>query len=256
MRKKVVVFGSFVVDLTARAPRLPVPGETVRGSLFKMGPGGKGSNQATAAHRAGADVTLVTKVGNDVFGKVATDYYREEGMDISYVFRDEERETGCALITVDEATAQNEIVVVSGACDHFTEEDVEKSRSLIEAADILLVQMEVNLDALFQVIDIAHKAGVMIVLNTAPAAPLPDEVLKKIDIVTPNETEAQLLTGVRIENEADAKRAAAVFLAKGVKQAVITLGGKGAFATDGAHCELLEQLDMDVVDTTGAGRQR
>ena len=156
MGKKVVVFGSFVVDLTGRTRTLPVPGQTVMGSTFVMGPGGKGSNQAVAAHRAGADVTLVTKVGKDVFGKVATDFYEKEGMNTEYIFVDEEKETGCALITVEEGTAQNEIVVISGACGNITEEDIEKSRALIESSDILLLQLEINFDALYKVIDIAH----------------------------------------------------------------------------------------------------
>lgn len=251
--KKIVVFGSFVVDLTARTPRLPVPGETIKGSTFKMGPGGKGSNQAVAAYRAGADVTLVTKVGKDLFGKVATDFYKSEGMDTSYVFEDDNLETGIALISVDEKTSQNEIVVVSGACGNFTGEDVEKVRELIVTAGILLVQLEVNTDALYKVIDIAHEAGVTVVLNPAPAAPIPDEVMQKIDIVTPNETEAYVLTGVKVETEADAKRAATVFLEKGVKQVVITMGSLGAFATDGQESELIGRLDVDAIDTTGAG---
>ena len=251
--KKIVVFGGFVVDLTARTQRLPVPGETVKGSTFKMGPGGKGSNQAVAAHRAGADITLVTKVGKDLFGKVATDFYTSEGMDTSYVFEDDCIETGIALITVDENTAQNEIVVVSGACGNITDEDVEKVRNLIASAGILLLQLEVNNDALYKVIDIAHEAGVTIVLNPAPAAPLPDAVMAKIDIVTPNETEAQVLTGVKVETEADAKQAAAVFMEKGVKQVVITMGALGAFATDGVKSELVGRLDVNSIDTTGAG---
>ena len=251
--KKIVVFGSFVVDLTARTQRLPVPGETVKGSTFKMGPGGKGSNQAVAAHRAGADMILVTKVGKDLFGKVATDFYKAEGMDTSYVFEDENVETGIALITVDENTAQNEIVVVSGACGNITDGDVEKVRDVIASAGILLVQLEVNTDALYKVIDIAHEAGVTIVLNPAPAAPIPDAVMQKIDIVTPNETEAQVLTGVKVESEEDAKRAAAVFLEKGVKQVVITMGALGAFATDGQKSELVSRLNVKSIDTTGAG---
>lgn len=253
MKKKVVVFGSFVVDLTGRTPRLPVSGETVMGSSFVMGPGGKGSNQAVAAHRAGADMILVTKVGKDVFGTVATDFYKKEGMDTSYVFEDEVKETGCALIIVDENTAQNEIVVISGACGNITPEDVDKSRALIESADILLLQMEINFDALYKVIEIAHEAGVKIVLNPAPAAELPDEILQKIDIVTPNETEAQVLTGVKIENAEDAKKAAEVFMNKGVKEVVITLGSLGAFAMNQEKSELVERLSVDAIDTTGAG---
>ena len=253
MGKKVVVFGSFVVDLTSFSGALPLPGQTILGRAFKMGAGGKGSNQAVAAHRAGADVTLITKIGKDVFGRVALDFYQMEGMDTRYILEDESRETGIALIMVDEVSAQNEIVVVSGACGHLTPEDVERVRPVIEGADVLLLQLEVNFDALERVIDIARAAGTTIVLNPAPAAELPDEVLRKIDIVTPNETEAQALTGVKIETEADALRAARVFHEKGIGRVVITLGSMGAFATDGERHELVPRIQVNAIDTTGAG---
>ena len=174
-------------------------------------------------------------------------------MDTSYIFVDDEKETGCALILVDETTGQNEIVVISGACGNITPEDVEKSRALIESAGILLLQLEINMDAMRKVIDIAYEAGVKIVLNPAPAVALPDELLRKIDIVTPNETEAQILTGVEIKTVEDAKRAANVFLEKGVKEVVITLGSMGAFAMNQEKSELVERLTVDAIDTTGAG---
>ncbi len=253
MGSKIVVFGSFVVDLTSRSQGLPVPGQTILGGSFKMGAGGKGSNQAVAAHRAGADVTLVTKIGRDVFGKVALDFYKGEGMTTEYVLEDESRETGVALIMVDEVSAQNEIVVVSGACGNITPEDVEKCRPLIESASILLLQHEVNFDAQRRVIEIAHAAGVKIVLNPAPAVQVPEEILKKIDTVTPNETEAQAITGVEVKSKEDAERAARVFLDKGVKNVVITMGSMGAFATDGEKSELLPRLNVNAIDTTGAG---
>ena len=253
MSKPIVVFGSFVVDLTSRSQGLPVPGQTILGVSFKMGPGGKGSNQAVAAHRAGANVTLVTKVGKDVFGKVALDFYRSEGMNTDYILQDEQRETGVALIMVDEISAQNEIVVVSGACGNITDADVERCRPLIEGASILLLQHEINFDAQYRVIDIAHRAGVRIVLNPAPATAIPDDVLCRIDTVTPNETEAQVLTGVEVKTLEDARRAAQVFLDKGVKNVVITMGALGAFATDGVRSELLPRLNVNAIDTTGAG---
>ena len=253
MGKPVVVFGSFVVDLTSRSKGLPVPGQTILGNSFRMGAGGKGSNQAVAAHRAGADVSLVTKIGRDVFGQVALDFYKGEGMDTSHVLADPGKETGIALIMVDEDSAQNEIVVVPGACGHITAQDVELCRPLIEGASILLLQLEINFDALYRVIDIARAAGVTVVLNPAPASPIPDEVLRKIDIVTPNETEAQALTGVEVKGLGDARRAARVFLDKGVKRVVITMGAMGAYATDGERDELLPRIQVEAVDTTGAG---
>ena len=253
MGKPIVVFGSFVVDLTSRSRGLPVPGQTILGSSFKMGPGGKGSNQAVAAHRAGADVTLVTKVGKDVFGKVALDFYKGEGMNTDYILEDDRRETGVALILVDENSAQNEIVVVPAACSNITMEEVEKCRSLIEGASILLLQHEINFDAQYKAIEIAHNAGVKIVLNPAPACEVPEEILAKIDTVTPNETEAQVLTGVEVKTLEDAQKAAKVFLEKGVKNVVITMGSLGAFATDGVKSELVPRLNVNAIDTTGAG---
>lgn len=253
MGKPIVVFGSFVVDLTSRSKGLPVPGQTILGSAFRLGPGGKGSNQAVAAYRAGADVTLVTKVGRDVFGDVALDFYGKEGMATDYVLRDDEAETGTALIMVDELSAQNEIVIVSGACGRITMEDVESCRALIERASILLVQLEINFDALYRVMDIAHAAGVKVVLNPAPASELPDEVLAKVDVITPNETEAQALTGIEVKTQGDAERAAKVFFDKGVKNVVITMGALGAFASDGRRSELLPRLHVNAVDSTGAG---
>lgn len=253
MGKPIVVFGSFVVDLTSRSQGLPVPGQTILGSSFKLGPGGKGSNQAVAAHRAGADITLVTKVGKDVFGKVATDFYKGEGMNVDYILEDDARETGVALILVDEKSAQNEIVVVPAACANISMDEVEKCRSLIEGADILLLQHEINFDAQYKVIDIAYEAGVKIVLNPAPACEVPEDVLKKLYCVTPNETEAQVLTGVEVKTLEDAQKAAKVFLDKGVKNVVITMGALGAFATDGEKSELVPRLSVNAVDTTGAG---
>ncbi len=253
MGKGIVVFGSFVVDLTSRQKGLPKPGQTLLGSSFRMGAGGKGSNQAVAAHRAGAEVTLVTKVGSDVFADVALGFYRNEGMRTDCVLRDPVKETGVALIMVDEVTAQNEIVVVSGACGNITPEDVRRCRPLIENASILLLQLEINFDALYSVIDMAHQAGVTVVLNPAPAAAIEDGAYGKIDIMTPNETEAQVLTGVEIKNGEDARRAAGVFHARGTKKVVITLGAMGAFASDGTRDELLPRLPVQAVDTTGAG---
>lgn len=253
MGKPIVVFGSFVVDLTGRTDGLPLPGQTILGKSFKMGAGGKGSNQAVAAHRAGADVTLVTKLGNDMLADVALDFYEAEGMCTDYILRDEESATGVALIIVDEATAQNEIVVVPGACNHITKEDVESCRALIEQASIILLQHEINADAQSAVIDIAYQAGVQIILNPAPAVEVPDSILSKIDIITPNETEAQVLTGVEVRTYETAERAAQAFLEKGVKNVVITMGALGAFATDGTRSELVPRIKVDAIDTTGAG---
>ncbi len=253
MGKPIVVFGSFVVDLTGRTEGLPLPGQTILGKSFRMGAGGKGSNQAVAAYQAGANVTLVTKLGTDMLAHIAVDFYEKEGMDTRYILRDKEQGTGVALIIVDEGSAQNEIVVIPGACNHITMQDVEKCRTLIENASILLLQHEINFDAQRAVLEIAYQAGVRIVLNPAPAVPIPDDVFGKIDTITPNETEAQVLTGIEVTSLESAQEAANVFVEKGVKNVVITMGSLGAFATDGRNCELLPRLNVDCIDTTGAG---
>jgi ribokinase len=252
-KDKIVVFGSFVVDLTSWAKHLAIPGETVKGSSFKMGPGGKGSNQGVAASRAGADVTLVTKVGNDVFGNIALDFYKKENMNTQFVFVDQEKETGTALIMVDEHSGQNQILVVSGACDNITEQEIMKTEQLIDEASIILLQLEVNMDAIEKVIDMAHAKGKMIVLNTAPAQKLPDSLLKKVDIVTPNEIEAGILTDMKVETEEDAQKAAKVLLNKGVKSVVITMGKNGVFVMTPDRKEFVPSMKVKAVDTTGAG---
>lgn len=158
-----------------------------------------------------------------------------------------------ALIIVSQKSAQNEIAVIPGACGHITVEDVESCRKLIETASIILLQHEINLDAQRMIIDIAHRAGVRIVLNPAPAVKVPDDILSKIDTVTPNETEAQTLTGIEVISYETAEKAAGFFLNKGVKNVVITMGKMGVFATDGRKSELLPGIEVEAVDTTGAG---
>jgi ribokinase len=253
MAKKILVFGSFVVDLTSRTQKFPAPGETVMGSSFVLGPGGKGSNQAVAAHRAGADVTLATKVGKDVFGNIAKDFYTSEGMNTDFIFEDAQKETGTALIMVNEKENQNMILVVSGACANITDADIEMASDQIRNADFLLLQLEINLDALEKVISIAHESSTKVILNTAPAQALPDALFQKIDIVTPNESEASVLTGINVVNYEDARKAAGEFLKKGVKGVVITMGSHGAYVTDGNSEEIIEPIPVDVIDTTGAG---
>ena len=190
MGGRIVVFGSYVTDLTGRGTRFPVPGETVLGASFQMGPGGKGSNQAVAAFRAGGDVTLVTKLGRDAFGRAARDFYTAEGMNTGEWIEDETCETGAALIMVNQQSGQNMIMVLNGACSHITPEDVRAKQTLIEQADVLLVQMEINVDALEHVIRIAHESGVRVILNPAPVQKIADEMMAMVDTVTPNETAA------------------------------------------------------------------
>lgn len=249
----VTVFGSFVVDLTGWASHLPEAGETVFGEQFKMGPGGKGSNQAVAAHRAGADVAFITKVGEDTFAEVALDFYQREAMDTSNFLKDKEHPTGAALICVDEKTGQNQILVVPGACTHFTDEDVELIRPVIEQSAILLLQFEVNLDALEKVMDIARARGVKIILNPAPARDIPGGLLQKAHIITPNESEAGALLGMEIRGENDAQAACEAFHAMGIAEVVITMGKSGIYVSAHGRQAMIPAYKVKAVDTTGAG---
>ena len=253
MKKKIVVFGSFVVDLMGRGPHLPVPGETVKSGFFKMGAGGKGFNQGVAAHKSGGDVTMITKLGKDTFAEIALGTMRELGMDTSRVIQTEEYATGVALIEVDENSGQNAIMVIPSACDHITDAEVAALKEVIEGADILLTQLETNMSSIRGVIDMAYAAGKTIILNTAPVQPVEDALLSKVTIVTPNEVEASILTGVKVVDEQSAAQAADWFFQRGVKKVVITMGGMGAYVADGTRAELTPAFRVNAIDTTGAG---
>ncbi len=253
MGKGVTVFGSFVTDLMARSNTLPEPGETVMGNFFKISPGGKGSNQAIAAKRAGADVDIVTKVGRDQFQKLAFESFGNEGISTEFIFLDDDKSTGIALILVAEDTGQNIITVVPGASYNIKESDIEKAKEIILKNDYILLQLENNLDATMKVIELAHERSIKIVLNPAPVVPLPEELYKKIYVITPNESEAERLTGIKIKNEDDIKKACEVFHKKGLDNVIITLGEKGAYLSTPETKRWLEPIEVDVVDTTGAG---
>ena len=253
MKQRITVFGSYVADLMCRTPHLPVPGETVKGSAFQMGAGGKGFNQAIAAKKVGADVVMVSKIARDPFGQIAIDMMNDLSMDTSHMIYSEDRGTGVALIMVDENSSQNEIVVVPGACGEITVEEVERCASLIRESTYLLVQFEVNMDALYRAMEIAHEAGVRIVLNPAPYQKVPDQLLAMVDIVTPNETETEGLTGICVDSEAAAGKAANVLHRKGIAEVAITLGNRGVFISSHGQQRLLPPFQVYAVDTTGAG---
>lgn len=253
MKKKVVCLGSFVVDLTSFANHLPKPAETVMGSKFLLGPGGKGSNQAVAAKRAGADITMITKVGNDIFGQLALKNFKKEGFNLDNILIDEETPTGTALIAVDENTGQNQILVVLGACGNISSEDMKKVEHVISSCDIFLTQLETNLDSIISGINTASRNGALVVLNTAPVQTIPEGLLKKVDIVTPNEIEASYLTGVEVKDLCSAAEASKVFLKRGVKAVVITMGKSGSYVNDGKNELHIPPLPVKAVDTTGAG---
>ena len=253
MKKKVTVFGSFVVDLMARAPHLPVPGETVRGSMFRQGAGGKGFNQGVAAHKAGGDVAMITKLGRDSLANVALQVMDEIGMSKEHLFYHEEIPTGTALIFVDEHTSQNEIIIVPGACSTITEEDIASVEQTICASDYLLLQLEVNQEANERVAQLAKEHGVRVIINTAPYQPMNDAFLKGAFLVTPNEVEAEEFTGIAVKDLESADRAAQVFLDKGVENVLITLGGRGVYLRTAEGSEILPAFRVEAVDTTGAG---
>ncbi|GAE37404.1 ribokinase [Halalkalibacter akibai] len=250
---KVVVVGSYIVDLMCRTPHIPKPGETVLGGSFQMGPGGKGGNQAVAAARLGSDVTMVTKVGKDVFGEEAIRNFQKEGIDISRVNCDEKEATGTALIAVDQH-GENMIVVALGACGSLTEEDVEQARGEFADADIILVQLETSIEAVKKTIELANEFVKPVILNPAPYQEIGEDLLKGVTYITPNETEVFALTGIEVTNFSQAQKAAIKLTNKGVSTVIITLGRKGCFVYDGTDAgRMIAGYEVKAVDTTGAG---
>lgn len=253
MKNKVTVFGSFVVDLMARTPHLPAAGETVKGSIFKQGAGGKGFNQGIAAHKAGGNVAMITKIGTDTMADVALNAMDEVGLSSQYLFRSADTATGTALIMVDEHSGQNEIVIVPGACNTITDADIAKVEDVIKNSEYLLLQMEVNQDANEKVAALAKKSGVRVIVNTAPYQPIDDSFLEGCYLVTPNEVEAEQITGVPVTDLESADRAAEVFFRKGVQNVLITLGSRGVYVNSDGKSEIIPAFRVSAIDTTGAG---
>jgi ribokinase len=250
----VTILGIFVVDLAFRAGRLPVMGETILGRGFKMGPGGKGSNQAVAAARAGAEVTFLTRVGADEFGALGRRTWEAEGIDTSRLITSHGEPTGAAFIFVSSESGDNAIIVEPGAAAELSAADIEASAAAIEGAAVLVTQLEQPIPAARRALEIAKEAGVVTVLNPAPAAPVETAVFALCDWVTPNETEAAALTGIEVASVDDARRAADALLAKGAGAAVLTLGERGALLHERHRSELVPAFAAGpVVETTGAG---
>lgn len=250
---KILVFGSFVVDLASRGPHLPAPGETVIGSSFAMGPGGKGFNQGIAAGRAGGDVAMVAKLGRDSFAKLAVEQLQKSGMSTEHLIYSRDIPTGTATLCIDERTAQNAIMIVPGACATVTREEVAALEPLVREAEYVVTQLETNLDATEAVIRMAKRHGAKNILNPAPAAMVADEILENIDIITPNELEAEAITGIPVDGEQAAAQAAEYFFQKGVGNVVITLGSRGVYAATREEGRMIPAYKVDAVDTTGAG---
>ncbi len=250
--KRIVVLGSTNTDMVVKAARIPAPGETILGGRFLMNPGGKGANQAVAAARLGGDVAFIAKVGDDLFGREAKTLFAKEGICTDYVLTDRSEPSGVALIMVD-AKGENCISVASGANAMLLPEDIEAARGEIEKAGTLLMQLETPVETVLCAAQWAAAKGVSVVLNPAPACQLPDALLKCLSMITPNETEAELLTGVKVSDEASAARAAKTLCAKGVKRVVITLGAKGAFVYSDGEGRIVPAVKVKAVDTTAAG---
>lgn len=251
-RPRVTVVGSFNYDLLARTPRMPIKGETILGGPFYMGPGGKGANQAVAAARLGANVSIVVKIGQDMFGDQALANLQREGISTDYVLRSAESHTGVALILVD-AQGENEIVVAAGANALLTPTDVDSARQAIVRSNILLVELEVAIETIERAVRIAHEARVKVLLNPAPGRELSPDILRMVDVLTPNETEAQIITGLPVRDLNEAEVAAHKLLALGVGAVVITLGAQGALAVTATGAQHVHGQSVKVVDTTGAG---
>lgn len=253
MGKGVAILGIFVADLAFRAGRMPGIGETIAGSGFKMGPGGKGSNQAVAAARAGAQVSFISRLGKDDFGAVAIATWEREGI-TPFVQQLADQPTGAAFIYVNDRTGENAIIVVPGAAASIAPADVDAAAEGIRSAAVFVTQLEQPVEAALRGLEVARAAGVTTIFNPAPAEPVPDAIYPLCDYVTPNESEAALLTGVTVNSIEDARAAAEVFLARGVGTALITLGERGALlhGRDGSvHIPAFRA--GAVVETAGAG---
>ena len=243
----ILVIGSSNTDMTIRASRLPAPGETILGGEFKMGRGGKGANQAVAAKRLGGNVTFVCKVGNDVFGNESVQAYAAEGMDISRILWSE-KPSGTALIMVDDS-GENCISVAPGANGDISVEDIRSIADLIRSASYLILQLEIPVAAVVEAAHIAHEAGVCVILNPAPATKLPESIFADIDILTPNQTETAILTGI----SDDPDKAVARLAELGVGRIVMTRGSKGSAVYENGKCTLVDACKVNAIDATAAG---
>lgn len=250
--RSVLVVGSANTDLVLRLDRLPRPGETLLGGRFATAPGGKGANQAVGAARAGGRVAFVARVGDDPAGRLAVQGYRREGIDVCHIVRDPEEPSGTAFIFV-ARDGENCIGVAPGANAKLTAADVHRASAAFRGASVLLAQLESPPAAVAAAVRLASARGIPVILNPAPARPLPDALLRRVSLITPNETEAAILTGLRVRDAASAARAAGRLLARGAGAVVITLGACGAFVAAPGVRVVVPGFKVKAVDTTAAG---
>jgi ribokinase len=251
--RRIVIVGSSGTDMIIKLDRIPRPGETLLGGEFHITGGGKGANQAVSAARAGGKVAFVARLGQDDFGDQAKAAFAREGINVEHIYRDRKVSTGVALIFVDQQ-GENSIGVAPGANGRLSPADLKKARKIFAAASVMVVQLEIPLDTVQTAALLAAKSGARVILNPAPARPLPDELLRHVSILTPNETEAELLTGIKVDSDASAVKAASVLRARGVQTVILTLGARGALvATSDGSPQLVPGFKVKAVDTTGAG---
>ena len=252
IKNSILVVGSSNTDMIIKLERIPKPGETIIGGEFASAAGGKGANQAVGAARAGGAVTLIARVGQDMFGEKAVAGFVADGINVDYVVRDRTSPSGVALIFVGQ-NGENSIAVASGANARLTPADVRKAKGAFRKANVLLLQLETPLDTVQAAAELAAAAGVRVILNPAPARSLPDKLLRRVFLLTPNESEAELLTGVAVENAAGAVQAAEALLARGAQNVIITLGARGAWVAGKNLRQLIPAFKVKAVDTTAAG---
>ncbi len=250
---EISVLGIFVADISFSGPKIPAEGETILGAKYNIGPGGKGCNQAIAISRLGGKVNFFTKIGQDNYGKLALETLKKNNIETKYIIQNESLQTGVAGILVDSTSGKNAINVITGAPSTLTLKDLEKQIELIKRSKIFLTQLEIPKDVTLECLKIAKENNVTTILNPAPASKLSDNFFQYIDYFTPNETEAEFYSGIKISHEQDASSAAAKLLEMGVKNVIITLGEKGLFYFDGEEKIYIKASHVDSVDTTGAG---
>ncbi len=251
-RPRVVVIGSSNTDMVIKLDRIPRPGETILGGEFVVAAGGKGANQAVGAARAGGQVTFIARVGTDMFGQQAVAGFVQHGIDVSHIVHDPNSPSGVALIFVAK-DGQNSIAVAGGANAKLSPADVTAAASALDGASALVMQLETPLETVEAAAELAAARGIPVILNPAPAQPLSDQLLRRVSILTPNETEAELLTGIAVTDESSAGKAAAALRARGVPTVIITLGAQGALLADASGVERIPGFTVVAVDTTAAG---
>lgn len=252
-KPKLTIVGSYVVGLTIRAPRFPVAGETLIGSDFDFGPGGKGSNQAVGASRLGADCKLLVKIGQDSFGDTALKLYKKEGLDTAHVIQVEDASTGVAFITLNQG-GENHIILDIGANDQLLAEDVELIEDEIAESDVVMSVLEIRAETAGRAMALGRRHQVLTLLNPAPSCQLPKDILRNIDVITPNETELRILLGLAPDADGDVLDMALKLQSMGVGHVVVTQGRAGALVLDRAgEATEVPGIEVEVVDTTGAG---